>query len=340
MLENIRLAFQGVWSHKMRSMLTMLGIIIGIAAIITIVSTIKGTNEQIKENLIGAGNNVVTVQLNENGYPFDASWNDIPSCVRPITEQTRQELEQLDGAQRVSLFYSRNYADGVFYQDNQYNGSIYGVDENYLGAYGYQVKLGRGFTKGDYQNFRKVVLVDDNAISALSLGQNPVGQVLEEHTRPDGLNIQKISVPMGVIAIIYESRPNVTSDAAALALKSGNVCILRGGKYGFRLHLTDIFGNFLSGADADISAGFQIIHREDQFPCLVVKQMLGAGRAVQADLNGVHAAAVKFRDAHQPARGGILQLQPLQRRDRGFLRDALCHVCNGGVKRLSVTSKF
>lgn len=47
----------------------------------------------------------------------------------------------------------------------------------------------------------------------------PVGQVLEEHTRPDGLNIQKVSVPMGVIAIIYESRPNVTSDAAALALK-------------------------------------------------------------------------------------------------------------------------
>lgn len=179
MLENIRLAFQGVWSHKMRSMLTMLGIIIGIAAIITIVSTIKGTNEQIKENLIGAGNNVVTVQLNENGYPFDATWSDIPSCVRPITEQTRQELEQLDGAQRVSLFYSRSYADGAFYQNNQYNGSIYGVDENYLGTYGYQVKLGRGFTKGDYQNFRKVVLVDDNAISALSLGQNPVGQVLE-----------------------------------------------------------------------------------------------------------------------------------------------------------------
>ena len=63
---------------------------------------------------------------------------------------------------------------------------------------------------------------------------DPVGQVLEEHTRPDGLNIQKVSVPMGVIAIIYESRPNVTSDAAALALKSGNVCILRGGKEAIR----------------------------------------------------------------------------------------------------------
>ena len=63
---------------------------------------------------------------------------------------------------------------------------------------------------------------------------DPVGMVLEEHARADGLLIQKKAVPMGVIAIIYESRPNVTSDAAALALKSGNVCVLRGGKEAFR----------------------------------------------------------------------------------------------------------
>ncbi len=63
--------------------------------------------------------------------------------------------------------------------------------------------------------------------------EDPVGRVLDEHTRADGLHIRKIAVPVGVIAIIYESRPNVTSDAAALALKSGNVCILRGGKEAF-----------------------------------------------------------------------------------------------------------
>ena len=63
---------------------------------------------------------------------------------------------------------------------------------------------------------------------------DPVGHLLEEHTREDGLVIQRVSVPMGVIGIIYESRPNVTSDAAALALKSGSVCILRGGKEAFR----------------------------------------------------------------------------------------------------------
>ena len=63
---------------------------------------------------------------------------------------------------------------------------------------------------------------------------DPVGRLLDSHTRTDGLLIQKVSVPMGVIAIIYESRPNVTADAAALALKSGNVCVLRGGKEAFR----------------------------------------------------------------------------------------------------------
>ena len=63
---------------------------------------------------------------------------------------------------------------------------------------------------------------------------DPVGDTLETHTRADGLEIRKVAVPMGVVAIIYESRPNVTSDAAALALKSGNVCILRSGKEAFR----------------------------------------------------------------------------------------------------------
>ena len=63
---------------------------------------------------------------------------------------------------------------------------------------------------------------------------DPVGHTLSQSTRPDGLVITKISVPIGVVGIIYESRPNVTSDAAALAVKSGNVCVLRGGKEAWR----------------------------------------------------------------------------------------------------------
>lgn len=63
---------------------------------------------------------------------------------------------------------------------------------------------------------------------------SPVGIVLDRVERPNGLVIEKTGVPLGVIAIIYESRPNVTSDAAALAIKSGNACILRGGKEAYR----------------------------------------------------------------------------------------------------------
>ena len=71
MRENIRLAFQGIWSHKLRSVLTMLGIIIGIAAIITIVSTI---------------------QLNQSGYPYDMSLSPIPAHVIGIAEPVRLSL--------------------------------------------------------------------------------------------------------------------------------------------------------------------------------------------------------------------------------------------------------
>ena len=70
-------------------------------------------------------------------------------------------------------------------------------------------------------------------IRDVALLPDPVGNELSSYVRPDGLEIRKVTVPVGVIAIIYESRPNVTSDAAALALKSGNVCILRGGKEAF-----------------------------------------------------------------------------------------------------------
>ncbi len=177
--ENIRLAFQGIWSHKLRSLLTMLGIIIGIAAIITIVSTIKGTNDQIKQNLIGSGNNVITVQLNQDGYPFDMSWNGLPQGVRVITEDTRAELETIWGVEKVSLYTQRSYAENVFFRNTQFTGQVYGVDRNYFGVYGYQIKSGRGFVESDYTDFRKVALVDTVAVSTLFAGENPVGQCIE-----------------------------------------------------------------------------------------------------------------------------------------------------------------
>src|SRR5881296_1688480 len=79
--------------------------------------------------------------------------------------------------------------------------------------------------------------LDRKRIAAMALGvrdvaalPDPVGRVLDERVRPNGLRLRKVATPMGVVVIIYESRPNVTADAASLCFKSGNATILRGGK--------------------------------------------------------------------------------------------------------------
>ena len=203
MLENIHLAFEGIWSHKLRSILTMLGIIIGIAAIITIVSTIKGPNEQIKENLIGAGNNVVSVQLNQNGNEYDLSWSPLPDTVRVISEETRQALEDINGAEEVSLYYSRSYTDGFFYLDTPFNGNVLGVDRHYFSTYGMQIRAGRGFTEKDYTEFRKVALVDSTAAKSLFSGVDPVGREIEF-----GSDVYTV---VGVIGPAEEFTPTINS---------------------------------------------------------------------------------------------------------------------------------
>ena len=83
--------------------------------------------------------------------------------------------------------------------------------------------------------------LDAGRVAAMAAGmreaaalRDPVGRVLRRVERPNGIVIEKTAVPMGLVAIIYESRPNVTADAAALAIKSGNACILRGGREAFR----------------------------------------------------------------------------------------------------------
>lgn len=94
-----------------------------------------------------------------------------------------------------------------------------GIDNGMSKALLDRLKLDRERIEGMAQGVRDVVSLPD-----------PVGRVLNSFERPNGLKIQKVSTPLGVIGVIFEARPNVTSDAAALALKSGNAVILRGGK--------------------------------------------------------------------------------------------------------------
>ena len=104
-----------------------------------------------------------------------------------------------------------------------------------------------------------------HSINEISKFKNPLGKVLEKWTRPNKLNIKKVSTPIGVIGVIYESRPNVTADVASLSLKSGNCSILRGGSEAFNSNklLADLFRHVLQKNNINKNC-VQFIDRKDR----------------------------------------------------------------------------
>lgn len=187
MLENIRLSLQGIWSHKMRSFLTMLGIIIGIASIISIVSTIQGTNEQLLQNVIGSGNNAVSIPLSQGGEygEMDFSYESVPYGIPVITEETREKLLEVDGVLDATFYNSRRWSDGIYYLNKSLHGAqVLGIDSHYFNVNGYVLRTGRDFLESDYKEFRKVVILDQTAASSLFQEDNPLGKTIEIQGEP------------------------------------------------------------------------------------------------------------------------------------------------------------
>lgn len=182
--ENFRFAIQGIWAHKMRSFLTMLGVIIGIASIISIVSTIQGTNRQIMDNLVGAGNNCVTVSLwqGDSSYYFG---NGNPDGVYPVTEDVAKRIGEISHVVKYSFYNTRQWMDNVRRGTKSLSsGSAVGADRNYLSTNGYVIYRGRGFVDTDYRKFRRVVILDEVAATALFPGEDPVGKTIEIRSIP------------------------------------------------------------------------------------------------------------------------------------------------------------
>ena len=186
MLENIRLSFQGIWGHKLRSLLTTLGIIIGIAAIIAIVSTIQGTNEQIRKNLIGSGTNTVNVRLVESGdWDYDMAYSSIPSGIPVLDSEMREDLNDIDHVEDASLYTVRTAVDYIYYNDTSLQGGeLIGADSHYLNTCGYVMTKGRAFTEGDYTNYRKVAVINRYTYSSLFDDENPVGKTIDIQGEP------------------------------------------------------------------------------------------------------------------------------------------------------------
>ncbi len=183
LFENLRLAIQGIWSHKMRSFLTMLGIIIGIASIIAIVSTIQGTSEQIKNDLIGAGQNLVKITLYDGDSEM-GTYGGQTSNAPILTEDQKKKVRRLENVVNATFFYTRSYSSVYYLNKSFQGGTVLGIDLDYLDTYGYMVQTGRGFVQRDYDTFSKVALVDTYVVENLFLGEDPIGKVLEIEQQP------------------------------------------------------------------------------------------------------------------------------------------------------------
>ncbi len=204
MLENIRLSFKGIWSHKMRSFLTMLGIIIGIAAIIAIVSTIKGTNEQIKENLIGSGDNTVEIALYQGDWTYEMGYEGAPQGVPVINADMLGQIKEIEHVDDAAVYLSRQDYGGVYYLNTTLSGGyIIGVDKNYLNTCNYTIQKGRGFTERDYTEFRKVALLDDDSANGLFQGEDPIGKTIEIKKEP--------YIVVGIVSKSQEFEPVINS---------------------------------------------------------------------------------------------------------------------------------
>lgn len=188
------------------------------------------------------------------------------------------------------------------------------------------------------------LMLDTDRIEAMAAGieavaglPDPLGKVLAEWDRPNGLVIQRVSVPLGVIGIIYESRPNVTADAAALCLKSGNAAILRGGSESFHSSqaIYQCLREGLAGAGIDADA-VQMIPTTDRAAVGYLLSSMGEWLDVLVPRGGKSLIKRVQDDARVPVIGhleGICHVYLHEAADTDMARDI---VLNAKMRRTGI----
>ena len=193
MLEHIRISFQSIFSHKLRSILTMLGVIIGIAAIIAIVSMLKGQSEQLKQSMIGMGNNAINVVYQpsggeEEGGGYQVSYTSAP----PVAEETVKAIKSDPTVKGLSLYYLSEGAS-VFHLTNVSYPQVYGVDGDYFDMFPIRITEGRKLAENELNSTHQVVMINEAARDELF----PDGDALHK-------NIEMNGVPFKVAGVFKE----------------------------------------------------------------------------------------------------------------------------------------
>jgi len=185
MTENIRLAIQAIYQHRLRSLLTMLGIIVGIASIISIVSIINGNTENMKKQLIGGDTNSMRIEYDARSafLAGESGRNDrLPDYAPQLSEGELQKLLTIDHAKNVSLFYEANLT--VFQRDQQTDTTVLGMDRGFFEILPHTILAGRAMTETELQTQKQVAVITKELAEIFFSYRDPINQLIEINGTP------------------------------------------------------------------------------------------------------------------------------------------------------------
>lgn len=185
MTENIRLAIHAIYQHRLRSLLTMLGIIVGIASIISIVSIINGNTENMKKQLIGGDTNSMRIEYDARSafLAGESGRNDrLPDYAPQLSEGELQKLLTIDHAKNVSLFYEANLT--VFQRDQQTDTTVLGMDGGFFEILLHTILAGRAMTETELQTQKQVAVITKDLAEIFFSYRDPINQLIEINGTP------------------------------------------------------------------------------------------------------------------------------------------------------------
>ncbi|MBM0067175.1 ABC transporter permease [Alkalicoccobacillus gibsonii] len=184
MLENIKLSFQSIFAHKMRSILTMLGVIIGIAAIIAIVSMIQGQSEMLKSSIIGMGNNTIQVTYEDAmmGGEEDYWGGDTYISAPPVSDETLEMITSDPLVDTIALFH-RSGVQAYHQMNMSYPESI-AVDSTYFDLFPVDIHEGRMLSEDELNSSSQLVMINEDTRTELFEGAEAVGKSIDINGMP------------------------------------------------------------------------------------------------------------------------------------------------------------
>lgn len=224
LLENLRMALSSLLAHKMRSILTMLGIIIGVGSVIVVVAIGQGGEQMLKQQFSGPGNTVqLTYQPSEEELAADPNAYMKPS----FTDEDIRRLKELDGVKQIVT--STNESMSIRFRETQVDANVTGINEGYIQVNSLQLEEGREFSDGDFLSGKRVGIISQSMAEELFEGNTPIGEIVWANGQPIEI-IGTLEKPTGLLAFgmneIYVPFPMMraaygTNEYSSVSIQAG-----------------------------------------------------------------------------------------------------------------------